>query len=462
MDGVLLNQYVAFYLISFVYEFTIYLTLINCFDLKVTKIRAYIIAVICANFLPLFDTLTLYFIGGGIVPETNEVIFVTKLLNILVSIIVIGFIVDAIGTVWYKCYWITIVLHIVYSVPVLIYSSHFKGYDSHNRLYINPITVDNLFVFLLDILIGIAWGYLFLVLTRFTVAKLMKKINHITRRSWFALYSVWILLLMNAGKQYHKGVDDNVGLLQSASNFTMILIAIIIIILIMTFSINYADKRLLKVENNLLKEQNEIQFANYLTMQQQEMKIHKLYHDIGNHIRTIQILVNNGESLEAKNYTDNLVHQYQNISKEYYCSNKIINAVLSHKVKVCEESGISYNIEIQIPDELPIRDIDLMSVYSNLLDNALEACLRNNNDSKYIKVKTNVIGDYFTVKIINSKPDDNYYDNNKKGFTTWKKDKGMHGYGIRIIKEIVERYDGMKEFLDCGEEFSAMVMLKIM
>jgi hypothetical protein len=462
MDGVLLNQYVAFYLMSYVYEFTIYLTLVNCFNLKVNKKKVFILAVICANLLPLFDTLSLYFIGGGIIPETNEVIFITKLLNILVSILLVGFIVGVFETKWYRCYWLAMILHIVFSLPVMIYFNHFVGYNSQNKIYISPVTTETLSLFLFDFLISIAWGYLFLLLSKFLIKKFIKNINQITKRSWFALYSVWSLLTLNTGKSYTNNTQERTGLLEYSSNFTMILIAIIIIILIMTFSINYADKRLLKVENSLLKEQNEMQYANYLTMQQQEMKIHKLYHDIGNHIRTIQILVNNGEGLEAKNYTDNLVCQYQNINKEFYCSNKIINAVLSHKVKVCEENGISYNIDIQIPDDLPIRDIDLMSVYSNLLDNALEACQRNNITSKYIKVITNVIGDYFTVKVINSKPNDNTFDDNKKSFITWKKDKSMHGYGIRIIKEIIERYDGMKEFIDNGDEFSAMVVLKIM
>jgi sensor histidine kinase regulating citrate/malate metabolism len=196
-------------------------------------------------------------------------------------------------------------------------------------------------------------------------------------------------------------------------------------------------------------------------MQQQEIKIHKLYHDIGNHLKTIQILVSNGENQQAKDYAEGLLKEYNNIHKNYYCNNNIINAVLSQKMKICGQSKIEHDIDVHIPDQLPIRDIDLMSVYANLLDNAIEGCRRNLECNNYIKVKTSVIGNYFAVKIINSKSKIEENSENSKYFPTRKKNKSMHGYGMKILEEIVQRYDGQREFIDLGEEFSAMVLLKI-
>ncbi|MBP1757126.1 MAG: histidine kinase-, gyrase and HSP90-like ATPase family protein, partial [Firmicutes bacterium] len=238
-------------------------------------------------------------------------------------------------------------------------------------------------------------------------------------------------------------------------------IALLVIIFCVAVAIIHSDRRVLKIENNLLKEQNEIQFANYIAMQQKDMEIHKLYHDIGNHISTIQILVDQGDTQEAKEYTRRLNEQYNGLKKGLYCNNKIINAVLLQKLKVCEESGIRYELELSIPQSLPFQDIDLMCIYSNLLDNAIEGCQRNSVTDNYIKIKTAQIGNYLGIKIINSKSAEHSMPDGDSAFGTSKKDKSVHGYGLRIIEEIVKHYDGYKELQEERKEFSAMVMLKL-
>jgi hypothetical protein len=309
------------------------------------------------------------------------------------------------------------------------------------------------------IAVMIAAGYLLIFIFRYV--RKMKKIYHIPKWCWIFINSLWAIHLLSTQRSYHQHEPEAEQGIANADKMDEMLILICIIIIVLYITNNYADRKLLKVENDLLKKQNEIQYANYLAMQQQELQIHKLYHDIGNHIKTIQMLVNNGETLEAKEYTVGLEQQYREIRKDFYCNNKIINAVLSQKAKICEQSNISYDAEINIKEELPFSDIDLMCVYSNLLDNAIEGCQRNEYSDNYIQVKSIIVGDYLAIKIINSKPEEKSTTKEHQKVMTWKKDKGMHGYGLRIIEEIVERYDGQKEFNMKGREYSAMVMLKM-
>jgi sensor histidine kinase regulating citrate/malate metabolism len=196
-------------------------------------------------------------------------------------------------------------------------------------------------------------------------------------------------------------------------------------------------------------------------MQQYELELHKLYHDIGNHIKTIQILVDQGNKQEAKNYTEDLINQYRVIAKDYYCSNKILNAVLLNKVKICEENNITTQIDLQIPENISVRDIDLMCIFANLLDNAIEGCRRNLNACNYIHIKTAVMNNFYTIFVINSKDMTPSIIDAKGRYTTTKQDKKLHGYGLRILDEIIERYEGQKEFIDKGDEFNAMIMLKL-
>jgi sensor histidine kinase regulating citrate/malate metabolism len=119
-------------------------------------------------------------------------------------------------------------------------------------------------------------------------------------------------------------------------------------------------------------------------------------------------------------------------------------------------------MDLTLPKSLSIQDIDLMCIYSNLLDNAIESCQRSPSSDDLIKIKTSQIGNYLGIKITNSKRSNLSQQISASGYDTTKKDKSMHGYGLRIIDEIVKRYDGYKELQDSNVEFSAMVMLKLM
>lgn len=72
-----------------------------------------------------------------------------------------------------------------------------------------------------------------------------------------------------------------------------------------------------------------------------------------------------------------------NISK-VYCENPAVNAAVCHYAKVAEHSGILTEIELDIPIDLSIDSLELSMVVSNLLENAIVACLKQSNHSPYI------------------------------------------------------------------------------
>lgn len=196
---------------------------------------------------------------------------------------------------------------------------------------------------------------------------------------------------------------------------------------------------------------------NYINMEKKQNEINQLYHDIGNHIETIQVLIANDDIEKARQYTKDLVESYRNIKKYSVCDNKIVNAVLSQKLKHCDENDIATNMDIHIPKEVPIQDIDLMSLLSNLVDNAIECCHRNNRKYNFIHISMRCVGDYLAIKIVNSKE---IKSANNKGYKLWN-DKKIQGYGLKIVDSVVKKYNGQKEIKDLGNEFSAMVLLSL-
>ena len=265
---------------------------------------------------------------------------------------------------------------------------------------------------------------------------------------------IWFLLSVSIGKSYSvtplRDRSDSYMNINILIAFTFISVMVFVIFFFISWSIN----KTLKIENYLLKKQNEIQYDNYLEMQQQELEIHKLYHDIGSHINIISILFQNGELDEAKEYTDNLLKEYHKVRRSYYCSNKIMNAVLLQKLKTCDENNIIYELDLKTPDQLSISDFDLMCLLTNLLDNAIEACQRSNSSEKKINISTGEFGGYFSLKVSNTKSSSDHIAKQGTKFNTSKNDPLAHGYGLKIIEDIILRYEGQKEFIDHGEVFS--------
>ena len=426
----------------------------NSFPLKINKKRAYIIAFIYAQYMPVTDALSLVLIGGRILPYTDFVYILLKINIFFEALVFLLFFIRYVDKVWYRAYWWYISLVMGYSIPYVLYSYYFtKAHPIHGTM-VQPINSSTLPLYILLLIINIVWGLPFLLIGR--RFSRIKKIDQISKWNWYIFYACFVLLLFFSEKNYF--LNDTI--LKGISNYKNMAIFTFGAIILLFITINQTEKRILRIENSLLMQHKELQYANYLTMQEQEQQIQILYKEIGQHIKSIQELLNKKENVKAENYTKELRLQYQSIRQEYYCNNKIINAVLSSKAKKCSIAGIVLQVELRLPDHLLIRDIDLMSLFSNLLDNAIEGCLRIPIKEKYISLKTSIIGEYITVKIINSKSKENITLKSKDKFISWKKDKKLHGYGLKIIEEIVERYEGQKEFLDQGEEFFALVMLK--
>ena len=98
-------------------------------------------------------------------------------------------------------------------------------------------------------------------------------------------------------------------------------------------------------------------------------------------------------------------------------------------------------------------DTDLSAVLFNLLDNGIEACLGCSNSSLTLTISDHM--GYLHIKMVNSKQE--------KKFTgeTTKEDKVHHGYGLSIITDIANKHDGSVQWIDNGDTFTSLVMLKV-
>lgn len=208
---------------------------------------------------------------------------------------------------------------------------------------------------------------------------------------------------------------------------------------------------------SLMQKQLEMQSESIRALEQKYDETAKVRHDIKNYISLALSMA------EQKNY-DDLVRFLEKLSDERinsitsYINTKrsVLGAVLNSKLSKAK----SFNIDMQcyILSELEsIADMDLGILFANLLDNAIEACEKNNGQSE-ITVKTWTEAGYYFLEISNTVETDILNDNPE--LETNKGDAELHGVGLHSVRDIVKKYDGMMSFNQKGNIFHVYVSLE--
>ncbi|MGL5312196.1 MAG: ATP-binding protein [Peptostreptococcaceae bacterium] len=193
----------------------------------------------------------------------------------------------------------------------------------------------------------------------------------------------------------------------------------------------------LSLENKFIKEKMKTQYEYYERMKEKQFRTRQLYHDMKNHLACIERLNNN---IDSKKYIDNMKKEIYKLENNFNTGNMILDIVLDEKSGICEEKNISFISKIDSKQIDFIEDIDVCSIYSNAIDNAIEACDKISESEKHITIASTYIKNFCIIKIENSKVNEIILKEGK--IKTNKNDKLLHGIGIESIKRTVEKYDG--------------------
>lgn len=123
-----------------------------------------------------------------------------------------------------------------------------------------------------------------------------------------------------------------------------------------------------------------------------------------------------------------------------YTGNSIVDSFVNHKYEIALRNHINFNVQLDIPRELPFSNADVCVVLGNILDNALEACMRGDIQDPFIDLLMKYDGDNLVISIKNSF--DGKIKYNKGKLVTRKEDKRSHGIGVSSIKNIVKKNNG--------------------
>ena len=186
-------------------------------------------------------------------------------------------------------------------------------------------------------------------------------------------------------------------------------------------------------------------------------EIETVRHDLKNHLLCISEYICENKLESALQYIQKISDKSQKeIPRRTITKYPALNAILDLKRMICIENNIDFKSFIleEMPD---IDDTDFCIVLANLLDNAIDAEVKEKEGE--IRLSISTTGNYLRITVQN-KISESVLEHNKN-LNSSKECSKLHGFGIQSVKETVQKNDGMQEFYEEKGWFIADVMLKI-
>lgn len=225
---------------------------------------------------------------------------------------------------------------------------------------------------------------------------------------------------------------------------------------------------LVNSENHDLKEalelsnlKNELELEYYNKMKVSIAETRKMNHDISNMITVVKAMVNDNNdnnSERANAIIQDLTETLENNKIRKFCDNELVNIIMINKYDTIKANHIEFSSNLNVPNNINVKNTDLCRLFTNIIDNAIESCVSFNDKGKvFIILSSQIKDDNFVVKCINY-CDHNIPDNIDNLQSTKPNHKGL---GIEILKNITESYSG--DFtVSCEDNtFTTIALLKI-
>ena len=207
------------------------------------------------------------------------------------------------------------------------------------------------------------------------------------------------------------------------------------------------EKRNMKIA----EEKEEILYKYYKVTKENNEKVCRIKHDLKNQIQVAYAMKNKGISI-----LEEVDNEINNVHSNLYSLNDVLNMILI--LKEIEARKYNINIVYKVDKNILLdnmNDYDVCKLFSNILDNSIEESKKTSDKKLILSLYRK--NDYVILKY------ENTYDGKVKKddfrFFTTKENKKEHGYGIKIIKSIVNKYDGDMNIQEKNGIFKVVIIL---
>lgn len=180
-------------------------------------------------------------------------------------------------------------------------------------------------------------------------------------------------------------------------------------------------------------------------------------HDYHNHMQVMKAKLSLGDLDGMGVYLDQLERELDRVDTLVKSGNLMTDAILNSKLTLARRNNIQVNCKAKLPERLPMEDVDLCVILGNLLDNAIEACQKLEEDSRTLRLYMAVNKGQFYLSLQNSAPQEPDFD--ARHYITSK--RGNHGLGMKRVKAAVDKYQGYLNLANEPGIFAAEVTMPL-
>ncbi len=161
-------------------------------------------------------------------------------------------------------------------------------------------------------------------------------------------------------------------------------------------------------------------------------------HDYHSHLQTIKAHLALNQLDEVQKYLLELEKDLSRVDSYVKSGNLMADAILNSKISIAENKNINVICKAELLENVIITDIDMCVILGNLLDNAIESCMKIEENKRFIRIYIAVMKKQLYMSIQNSAKEE--LDFNERNYISTK--RGEHGLGMKRVKILVDKYNG--------------------
>jgi sensor histidine kinase regulating citrate/malate metabolism len=211
-------------------------------------------------------------------------------------------------------------------------------------------------------------------------------------------------------------------------------------------------------ENQIFQIQAKNQLKMYRSISENFDNQKRKTHEYKNQISCIESLLEKKQYAKLEEYVKKIYGSLNSEPDAINTNHVIVNAVLNTKYKEADENGIVFVLRVNDLSQLRMDDEDIVTILSNLLENAVEACKKCESGKRIIKLKIVNEDGMIKIGVKNTFRNPVCYENGEiKSTKTLQTEE--HGVGIKNIIGVIEKYNGSYVIKNDDEEFYFSIVI---
>lgn len=259
------------------------------------------------------------------------------------------------------------------------------------------------------------------------------------------IWKMWMGIMLGFGIVYYFVICTFSGV--NAETFFMWFLMLALMLLGLYSVIQYVSFVQEKTQMKLAEERNAFISEHYESIIKNYRDKQIFYHDLKNQYVIIGNYMKHKEYEKAKEYMEKLEIPFHGSMLMSNTGIDTLDILVDYKGREAKDRGIQVDIVAE-PISIKLTEQETTALLGNLLDNAIDACMKVDEEDRWIRIVFKKIQEMTFIKVSNSckeRPQE------REGVFLSLKKEGIHGLGMASVKMIVDKYQGSMN-IEAGEK----------